>query len=224
MKTSHIFVYMFVAVALCVAPYSASAQTFFTSDNYYLPYYSSAAPTVPTGVSVVQNGQNSLLVSWKPSVANLAPIAGYRVYRNGSLAAVTSNTSFSDSRLADGTYYTYAVSSYDVYGRMSIQSQTAGATANANYITSNYTNFWNPFWPTMYPMFSQSYIAPRSVTTPVPTQYFVPLNYYTASFSTAIPTQTVSGSTGYVASTDTNSVNTVVNNTNSPGTSGPVGY
>jgi chitodextrinase len=55
-------------------------------------------------------------------------VAGYRVYRNGTLIATTSSTSYTDAYLARWTTYRYTVAAYDAAGNRSAQSAALSVT------------------------------------------------------------------------------------------------
>ena len=63
---------------------AASATTQATAD--------SIAPTTPTGLAASAVAASSLTLSWSPATDNVA-VTGYRVFRNGALAASTAGTS-----------------------------------------------------------------------------------------------------------------------------------
>jgi hypothetical protein len=66
-------------------------------------------------------------LSWTASTDNVG-VAGYRIYRNGSLVATSQATSYLDSGLSPQTTYTYAVSAYDAAGNVSALSAPVSAT------------------------------------------------------------------------------------------------
>jgi chitodextrinase len=84
-------------------------------------------PTVPSNVSAVTVSISQINVSWSASTDNVG-VAGYRVYRNGSLAGTTSSLSYSDTGLTASTLYSYTVAAYDGAGNVSSQSAAATAT------------------------------------------------------------------------------------------------
>ena len=84
------------------------------------------APAAPSGVSATETGGN-VNVGWTAANSTSSdPVAGYYVYRNGSQVGTTSNTSFTDSSVAPGTY-TYSVTAYNVVA--------TGAAASAPQVT-----------------------------------------------------------------------------------------
>lgn len=79
------------------------------------------APSVPTGLMIVQVYQNALALSWNTSTDNVA-VAGYKVYRNGSQIGTTSSNVYNDTGLVTNASYTYTVSAYDAVGNVSSPS------------------------------------------------------------------------------------------------------
>lgn len=85
-----------------------------------------APPSVPAGLAASGQTTSSLLLSWNASTdapgANASGVAGYEVYRGGSLIASPTATSHSDSGLAAGTAYSYTVRARDKAGNASALS------------------------------------------------------------------------------------------------------
>jgi chitodextrinase len=102
---------------------SATAQTTVTVTQAS----DTSAPTVPTGLAATGVSTSQINLTWNASTDNVG-VVGYRVYRNGSLAASPSGTSFSDINLFASTTYTYNVTAYDAAGNTSAQSSPASAT------------------------------------------------------------------------------------------------
>jgi hypothetical protein len=84
------------------------------------PTADTTAPSTPTGLASSVNG-NSITLRWTASTDNVG-VTGYRVYRNGALAANVGATSWTDTGLAISTTYSYAVSAVDAAGNESAQS------------------------------------------------------------------------------------------------------
>ena len=85
------------------------------------PSLDTAAPSTPTGLAASAVGITSLTLSWSPATDNVA-VTGYRVYRDGALAASTAGTSVLVNLLAPGTSYSFAVSAVDAAGNVSALS------------------------------------------------------------------------------------------------------
>jgi YD repeat-containing protein len=84
-----------------------------------------AAPFTPAGVTVATVTDARLSVSWSAATDDVA-VTGYRVYRNGGATPVATLgatvTTFTDSGLAAGTSYSYAVAAFDAAGNASVAS------------------------------------------------------------------------------------------------------
>ena len=87
-------------------------------------------PTTPTGLATGPISATSIILTWNASTdpqgaateAN-SGLAGYKVYRNGSLRTTLGlTTSFGDTGLSEYTQYSYAVAAFDAAGNESIQS------------------------------------------------------------------------------------------------------
>ena len=85
------------------------------------------APTAPTGLTATPVAGSEIDLSWTASTDDTG-VTGYRVYRDGKVATVTSATSWSDTGLADGSAHDYAVTAVDAAGNESKPSATVHAT------------------------------------------------------------------------------------------------
>jgi hypothetical protein len=78
-------------------------------------------PTIPQGVTATATGAESVTLSWLPASdgdhwwpgANEVPVSGYTVYRDGSLLATTTLTSYGDATAEAGRTYEYSVDAFD---------------------------------------------------------------------------------------------------------------
>src|SRR5438552_15002181 len=91
------------------------------------PLPATPAPTVPTGLAASAVTSTSLTLSWNASIDNIG-VAGYRVYRDGTLAASPSGTSVSITGLSAGVPYSFTVSALDVAGNVSALSAPLSVT------------------------------------------------------------------------------------------------
>lgn len=91
------------------------------------------APPVPTGVTA-EAGYGEVSLSWAP--VDAADLAGYRIYRDGTLLASVhaDETSVVVDKLAAGTY-SFTVSAIDLVGNESAQSEPATASPEHERIT-----------------------------------------------------------------------------------------
>jgi chitodextrinase len=87
-----------------------------------------APPSMPTGLSTSNVTGTSMTLGWNASTDNVG-VTGYDVYRNGARMASVTGTSSSQTGLACGTSYAFAVVSYDAAGNRSSQAQLISPTA-----------------------------------------------------------------------------------------------
>ena len=113
-------------------PYSLGDMTGYGYDFFFRNPVSATPdtipPSVPTGLSVIAVSSNQINLSWNVSTDNVA-VAGYKVYRNGTLISTLSSLlSYSDTGLTPTTGYSYTVAAYDAAGNTSNQSTTVSVT------------------------------------------------------------------------------------------------
>ena len=84
-------------------------------------------PTTPTGLTATPASATSVTLSWTASTDDTA-VAGYKIYRNGSLVATSTTASYTDTGLTPLTRYSYTVLATDAAGNASPQSSAAAAT------------------------------------------------------------------------------------------------
>lgn len=90
-------------------------------------------PSVPTGLSATNVSTTSLTLNWSASTDAGSGVAGYEVYRGGSLIASPTGTSHNDSGLSAGTAYSYTVKAKDKAGNVSAASSALmTSTASGN--------------------------------------------------------------------------------------------
>lgn len=108
------------------------------------------APTAPTSAAVMATTTSSITLGWSASTDNVG-VTGYDVYRGGTYVGTTTSTTYTDSGLAAGTSYSYAVKAKDAAGNVSAASNTATGTTNASgggttaLLLDNFDNA--PAWP-----------------------------------------------------------------------------
>jgi hypothetical protein len=88
------------------------------------------APSTPTNLVATAPKSNTVNLTWTPSTDNVA-VAGYRVYRNGTLLATVPLAAYTDLTVAANTSYSYHVIAFDGAGNSSAQSNTATVTTPA---------------------------------------------------------------------------------------------
>jgi glucose/arabinose dehydrogenase len=94
------------------------------------PTADTTAPSVPAGVTATAQSASSILVSWTASTDS-SGISGYRVFRDGGAAPVTTvaTTSYTDTGLTPSTAYTYTVMAVDAAATPNVSAASAGASA-----------------------------------------------------------------------------------------------
>lgn len=85
------------------------------------------SPSVPGGLTATAVSEGEIDLSWTASTDNVA-VAGYRIYRDGTLVRTTPSTSFADTGLSALTSYSYSVAAYDYFNNVSAPSAPAVAT------------------------------------------------------------------------------------------------
>jgi fibronectin type 3 domain-containing protein len=71
-------------------------------------------PTVPQNLAGQANSATQIGLSWSASTDNGGgTVAGYRIYRNGTLLTTATGTTYTDNSVAASTTYTYRVSAFD---------------------------------------------------------------------------------------------------------------
>jgi chitodextrinase len=78
-------------------------------------------PSVPAGLSATNVLSSQLTISWTASTDNVA-VAGYRVYRDGTLVRTTPATTYTDAGLTANTSYSYTVAAFDYANNVSAHS------------------------------------------------------------------------------------------------------
>jgi chitodextrinase len=90
------------------------------------------APSAPGGLTATTPRSNQVNLSWTLSSDDIR-VAGYNVYRNGSLLESVPGdaTTYSDDEASPSTAYSYAVSALDAAGNESVKSTVAVTTPAA---------------------------------------------------------------------------------------------
>jgi chitodextrinase len=113
-----------------VAAYDAAGNTSSQCTAVAVSTLDATAPSVPTNLQATVVSTSRIDLTWTASTDNVA-VAGYRVYRGGSLVASPAGASYSDTGLAAGTTYSYRVAAYDAAGNTSAQCGAVSATTTA---------------------------------------------------------------------------------------------
>ena len=91
------------------------------------PAPDTTAPSVPTGLTASSPSSNQVNLSWNASTdTGGSGLAGYRIYRGGTLIGSTAATSFSDTSASGCTPYTYTVAAYDGATTPNVSAQSSG--------------------------------------------------------------------------------------------------
>jgi fibronectin type 3 domain-containing protein len=77
-----------------------------------------AVPAAPTDTSVSGTGTT---ITWTPTTDNVG-VAGYYIYRNGTVVTQLAVPPFQDTGLTPGFTYAYTISAFDAQGNKSAQS------------------------------------------------------------------------------------------------------
>ena len=78
-------------------------------------------PTVPAGLMTTSVTSDAISLSWDPSTDDVE-VAGYRVYRSGTLIELVAEPAFTDATVSLDVSNTYTVSAIDAAGNESEQS------------------------------------------------------------------------------------------------------
>ncbi|HZH18502.1 MAG TPA: carbohydrate binding domain-containing protein [Archangium sp.] len=123
--------------------FPAGVQTFNAGTiTAGAPSSDSTAPSVPSGLAAPSKTSTSVSLTWTAST-DASGIAGYDVYRNGSLVGSPGSASYTDNGLSAGTPYSYTVRARDTAGNvsalsaaLSVTTSTTGATVTFNETAS----------------------------------------------------------------------------------------
>jgi hypothetical protein len=101
---------------------SVSAGT-ATVDVIVGPGPDTTAPAFPGPVTAVP-AEASVTLSW-PAATDAVGVAGYRVYRDGTLRGTVSSLGWVDSAVSAGASYSYRVSAFDAAGNTTLSAPVA---------------------------------------------------------------------------------------------------
>ncbi len=97
-------------------------------ENMIIDTPDQSAPQVPAAPSIGQYGQTTIQVLWSPTTDNIG-VAGYNLYRNGTLLNTSSQVNFVDYSASPSTPYAYQVQAFDASGNVSALSAPANVTS-----------------------------------------------------------------------------------------------
>ncbi len=116
-----------VALALCACERAPSATS---PEKPNAPASGDTeAPSVPAGLVASTVSDTRIELGWEASTDNSA-VEGYRVFRDGTAAAVTAATSWLDTSLSPATSYAYRVAAFDSSGNESAPSSPVTGTTS----------------------------------------------------------------------------------------------
>lgn len=95
--------------------------------RFVLSAADSQPPTVPTNLVASVSSTTAVQLNWSASSDDYL-LSGYKIYRNGSYLASTSNTTYTDSTCSPNTTYSFELSAYDGTGNESSRSAAAVKT------------------------------------------------------------------------------------------------
>lgn len=107
------------------------AQT--DSSDFYIRVFGgtdATPPTTPTLLSATPVSTDQINIAWTASTDNFS-VSGYNVFRDGSVIATTTLTSYSDTGLTASTTYTYQVRAFDPSLNYSTTSNSIATTTQA---------------------------------------------------------------------------------------------
>ncbi|MBN9605659.1 MAG: DUF4434 domain-containing protein [Actinomycetales bacterium] len=98
-------------------------------------------PSAPGSLTATAAGSQSVALSWTSPSDDIG-VAGYEIYRGGSLVAVKlgASSGWSDAQLAGSTSYSYTVKAFDGAGNL---SSAAGPVSATTASAPSYANNWS---------------------------------------------------------------------------------
>jgi chitinase len=92
------------------------------------------APSVPANLAAPSKTSSSVTLTWSASTDNAggSGVAGYDVYRGGTLVASPTATTYTDGGLSASTTYSYSVRARDAANNASAQSAALSVTTNSS--------------------------------------------------------------------------------------------
>ena len=119
----------YLSVAANVSDVSQAQRSTSGAMTYSVQSPSDTTPPgVPSGLAATANQKlKQVRLTWAASVDNVG-VSGYRVLRNGILAATSSTTAWTDTQWVAGATNTYVVMAYDAAGNISAASNSVTVT------------------------------------------------------------------------------------------------
>ena len=107
---------------------STSANVLVARNGNTITVADTTAPSTPAALTKTTSTLTAITLGWAASTDNVG-VTGYKIFRGGSqigTISATAATTYTDTGLAPGTSYNYAVAAYDAAGNTS--AQTAGVS------------------------------------------------------------------------------------------------
>ena len=102
-----------------------------------------AAPTAPA--LAASPGDQQVMLSWSRSTDPDNGVVAYAVYRDGTQVAQTASLTYTDTKLTNGTAYSYDITAYDKTGNASAASNAVSATPVASSPPPSPKLYWGAF-------------------------------------------------------------------------------
>ena len=106
--------------ALALGEYTSTGKYL---ESLILSAPDTTAPTVPAPPTLIATGSTEDQISWAPGTDNVG-VAGYRLFRNGTLLATLNGLGYVDNGLTPGATYGYRLVAFDASGNYSPVSDT----------------------------------------------------------------------------------------------------
>lgn len=95
------------------------------------------APSIPANLGAVATASTQVTLTWNTSIDDVG-VVGYKIYRNGTYLASSTDTLYFDNSVKAATSYSYTITAYDAAGNVSPQSSSVSVTTqSANVIDNN---------------------------------------------------------------------------------------
>ena len=116
---------------------TVNSESFFGAKNFgfICEWDGTTVPVTPVTIKIGSIGANAVRIDWA-KITGENDIAEYNVYRNNEKVGTTSECSYTDLGLEEGTSYTYTVEAVDKSGNVSPKSNAVTAVPKASVITS----------------------------------------------------------------------------------------
>lgn len=118
-----------VTYAYTVSAYDNAGNVSVPSGALSIKVPDTIPPSVPSGVVATAANANEVDITWPAATDTGSGIAGYRVYRSGTLISTTpAGPGYVDYAVAGGTALSYTIAAIDNAGNVSAQSTAASVT------------------------------------------------------------------------------------------------